>query len=92
MSCRQCPPGTQLREGGLTYLDTSANILLSDTAGFSSVQIGTNTVQLSGARKLQNGSTVNFTATAGGRGKGAFMIYWLGYSASGMLVPGEGVK
>src|ERR1700682_749187 len=35
--------GTHLREGTLTYLDTSANILLSDTAGFSSVSTEANT-------------------------------------------------
>lgn len=85
-------PGTLLREGTLTYLDTSANILLSDGAGFSSVHVGTNTIQVSGTAKLQTGSTVNFTATAGGPGTGAFAISWQGYSASGTLVQGQVVK
>jgi hypothetical protein len=87
-------PGTQLREGTLTYLDTSANILLSDTTGFSKVQIGTNTVKVSGPGTLQDGSTVNFTATAtaGGPGTGAFAVSWPGYSASGTLVQGQVVK
>jgi hypothetical protein len=91
---KQQQVGTQLREGTLTYLDTSANILLSDTVGFSSVQIGTNTVKVSGTGTLQNGATVNFTATAtaGGPGKGAFAISWPGYSASGTLVQGHIVK
>ena len=86
--------GTSLREGTLTYLDTSANILLSDTAGFSLVHIGTNAIQISGTGTLQNGSTVNFTATAtaGGPGTGAFAISWPGYSASGTLVQGQIVK
>lgn len=86
--------GTQLREGTLTYLDTSANILLSDTVGFSSTHIGTNTIQVSGTGTLQNGSTVNFTATAtaGGPGKGAFAISWPGYSASGTLLQGQIIK
>jgi hypothetical protein len=86
--------GTSLREGTLTYLDTSANILLSDTAGFSLVRIGTNTIQISGTGTLQNGSAVNFTATAtaGGPGTGAFAISWPGYSASGTLVQGQIVK
>jgi len=86
--------GTSLREGTLTYLDTSANLLLSDNAGFSSVHVGTNTIQVSGTGKLQNGSTVNFTATAtaGGPGAGAFAISWPGYSASGTLVQGRVFK
>lgn len=86
--------GTHLREGALTYLDTSANILLSDTVGFSSVHISPNTVQVFGTGTLQDGSTVNFTATAtaGGPGTGAFAISWPGYSASGTLVQGEIVK
>ena len=86
--------GTQLREGTLIYLDSSANILLSDTVGFSSVQIGTNTIQVTGTGTLQNGATVNFTATAktGGPGKGAFTISWSGYSASGTLVQGRIIK
>lgn len=86
--------GTQLREGSLTYLDTSANVLLSDTAGFSSVVIGTNNIKVSGTGKLQNGSSVNFTATAtaGGPGTGKFAISWPGYSASGTLVEGHIIK
>jgi hypothetical protein len=86
--------GTSLREGTLTYLDTSANILLSDTDGFSLVRIGTNTIQVAGTGTLQNGSTVNFTATAtaGGPGAGSFAISWPGYSASGTLVQGQVVK
>src|SRR6202043_638615 len=56
--------GTSLREGTLTYLDTSANILLSDTAGFSSVSTEANAVKVSGTGTLQDGSTVNFTAKA----------------------------
>ncbi len=85
--------GTQLREGTLTYLDTSANFLLSDTAGFSSVCTlpGKNQIVVSGTGTLQDGSTVNFkaTATAGGPGTGAFGISWPGYSASGTLVQGQ---
>jgi len=86
--------GTQLREGTLTYLDTSANILLSDTVGFSAVQVGTNTIKVSGTGTLQNGASVNFTATAtqGGPGTGSFAISWPGYSASGTLVQGRIVK
>ena len=86
--------GTSLREGTLTYLDTSANVLLSDTAGFSSVSLGTNTIQVAGTGTLENGSTVNFTATAtaGGPGAGSFAISWPGYSASGTLVQGQVVK
>jgi hypothetical protein len=83
--------GTKLRQGYLNYLDTSANILLSDIAGFSKVQLDSNAVHLSGAGTLQNGSTVNFTATAtvGGPGTGAFTISWPGYSHSGKLVEGK---
>jgi hypothetical protein len=86
--------GTMLREGTLTYLDTSANILLSDTAGFSSVSTGANSVKVSGTGTLQDGSTVNFTAkaTVGGPGTGAFAISWAGYSASGTLVQGQVIK
>lgn len=86
--------GTQLREGTLTYLDTSANILLSDTVGFSTVSSGTNKVKVSGTGTLQNGASVNFTATAtqGGPGTGTFAISWPGYSASGTLVQGRIVK
>jgi len=88
--------GTQLREGTLTYLDTSANILLSDTAGFSSVSTlpGKNQLVVSGTGTLQDGSTVNFkaTVTAGGPGTGAFAISWPGYSASGTLVQGQVIK
>jgi len=86
--------GTVLREGTLTFLDTSASVLLSDTAGFSSVHIGTNTIQVSGTGTLQNGSTVTFkaSATAGGPGTGRFAISWPGYSASGILVQGQIVK
>ena len=86
--------GTQLREGTLTYLDTSANILLSDTVGFSTVNIGTNTLKVSGTGTLQDGSTVNFkaTAAAGGPRTGAFTISWPGYSASGTLVQGQIIK
>jgi hypothetical protein len=86
--------GTHLREGTLTYLDTSANILLSDTAGFSSVSTGANTVKVSGTGTLQDGSTVNFTAkaTVGGPGTGGFAISWPGYSASGTLVEGQVIK
>jgi hypothetical protein len=86
--------GTHLREGTLTYLDTSANILLSDTAGFSSVSTDANSVKVSGTGTLQDGSTVNFTAkaTVGGPGTGAFAISWSGYSASGTLVQGQVIK
>jgi hypothetical protein len=86
--------GTVLREGTLTYLDTSSNILLSDTAGFSSVSTEANAVKVSGTGTLQDGSTVNFTAkaTVGGPGTGAFAISWTGYSASGTLVQGEVIK
>jgi hypothetical protein len=86
--------GTPLREGSLTYLDTSANILLSDNIGFSTVRIGTNMVKVSGTGTLQNGASVNFTATAtaGGPGTGTFAISWPGYSASGTLVQGQIVK
>jgi hypothetical protein len=83
-----------LREGTLSYLDTSAHILLTDTTGFSTVKVGTNTVQVSGVGTLQDGSSVIFTATgtAGGAGTGAFSISWSGYSASGTLVHGLIVK
>ena len=86
--------GTMLREGTLTYLDTSANILLSDTAGFLAVSTGVNSVKVSGTGTLQDGSTVNFTAkaTAGGPGTGAFAISWPGYSASGTLAQGQVIK
>jgi hypothetical protein len=86
--------GTKLREGTLTYLDTSANILLSVTTGFSKVQSLANGIRVLGTGTLQDGSTVNFTATAtaGGPGAGAFAISWSGYSASGTLVQGQVVK
>jgi cold shock CspA family protein len=86
--------GTTLREGTLTYLDTSKNIVLSDTRGFSKVQILTNAIQVSGTGTLQDGSSVNFTATAtaGGPGSGQFAISWAGYSASGTLVQGQVIK
>ena len=83
-----------LREGTLNYLDTSAHVLLSDTTGFSTVKVGTNTVQVTGVGTLQDGSSVIFSATgtAGGAGTGAFSISWPGYSASGTLVQGLIVK
>lgn len=83
-----------LREGTLSYLDTSAHIFLSDTTGFSTVKVGTNTIQVTGTGTLQDGSSVIFTATATGgtAGTGAFAISWPGYSASGTLVQGEIVK
>jgi hypothetical protein len=88
-------PGTKIREGSLTYLDTSANILLS-AAGFSSVSArpAKNQIVVSGTGTLQDGSTVNFTATAtgGGPGTGLFTISWPGYSASGTLVQGKVVE
>lgn len=82
--------GTNLRAGYLNYLDTSANILLSDIAGFSKVQLDANAIHISGTGTLQNGSSVNFTATAtvGGPGTGAFTISWPGYTGSGKLVEG----
>jgi hypothetical protein len=90
----QTVSGTTLREGTLNYLDTSAHIFLSDTTGFSSVKLGKNTVQVTGAGTLQDGSTVNFTATAtgGGAATGAFAISWTGYTASGTLVQGQIIK
>jgi hypothetical protein len=83
-----------IREGTLNYLDTSAHILLTDTTGFSTVKVGTNTVQVSGVGTLQDGSSVIFTATGtgGGAGIGAFTISWPGYSGSGTLVQGLIVK
>ncbi len=83
-----------LREGSLNYLDTSAHILLTNTTGFSTVKVGTNTVQVTGTGTLQDGSSVVFSATgtAGGAGTGAFSISWPGYSASGTLVEGLIVK
>jgi hypothetical protein len=83
-----------IREGTLNYLDTSAQIFLSDTTGFSTVKVGTNSVQVSGVGTLQDGSSVIFSATgtAGGAGTGAFTISWPGYSASGTLVQGLIVK
>jgi hypothetical protein len=83
--------GTKLRQGSLNYLDTSANILLSDIAGFAKVQIDANVIHVSGTGTLQDGSSVSFTATAtvGGPGAGAFTITWPGYSGSGTLVEGQ---
>ncbi|HEY6769843.1 MAG TPA: hypothetical protein VI386_34320 [Candidatus Sulfotelmatobacter sp.] len=82
---------TQLNEGTLTYLDNSAHILLSDTIGFSSKQLGKGFVLLGGTGTLQDGTSVNFTAkaTAGGPGTGTFTISWPGYTASGTLVQGQ---
>jgi hypothetical protein len=86
-------PGTKIREGSLTYLDTSASILLSDTTGFTSVstRLGKNQIVVTGTGILQDGSSVTFTATAtgGGPGAGVFTISWPGYSASGTLVQGQ---
>jgi hypothetical protein len=81
-------------EGTLNYLDNSAHIQLSDVKGFSSVTIGTNSIQMAGTGTLQDGSTAKFTATAtaGGAGTGAFTISWKGYSASGTLVQGQIIK
>jgi hypothetical protein len=83
-----------IREGTLSYLDTSAHILLTDTTGFSIVKVGTNNIQVSGTGVLQDGSSVifNATGTAGGAGTGAFTISWPGYSASGTLVQGLIIK
>jgi hypothetical protein len=83
--------GTKLRQGTLTYLDTSRNILLSDNGGFSKVTTKGNTITLSGTGTLQDGSTVNFTATAttGGPGAGTFSITWPEYLGSGTLVQGQ---
>jgi hypothetical protein len=83
-----------LTEGTLNYLDTSAHIQLSDVAGFTTATVGANSIQITGSGKLQNGSTVKFTATAtaGGAGTGAFTISWTGYSASGTLVQGQVIK
>ena len=90
----QNAPGTKLRQGNLTYLDTSANVLLSNTAGFSKVQYDTTKCNISGTGTLQDGSSVNFSATAttGGPGAGKFAISWPGYSASGTLIQGQVVK
>jgi hypothetical protein len=86
--------GTTLRQGYLNYLDTSANILLSDIIGFTKVSIDSHAIHVSGTGTLQDGSTVNFTATAtgGGPGTGTFAISWPGYSASGTLVQGLVIK
>ncbi len=83
-----------IREGTLNYLDTSAHILLSDTTGFTTVKLGTNTVTVTGTGVLQDGSSVIFTAigTAGAAGTGSFAISWPGYSASGTLVQGLIIK
>jgi hypothetical protein len=83
-----------IREGTLNYLDTSAHIFLSDTNGFTTVKVGSNTVTVTGTGVLQNGSSVIFTAigTAGGSGTGSFSISWPGYSATGTLVEGQIVK
>jgi hypothetical protein len=83
-----------IREGTLNYLDTSAHIFLSDTNGFTTVKVGSNTVTVTGTGVLQNGSSVIFTAigTAGGSGTGSFSISWPGYSATGTLVEWQIVK
>ena len=83
-----------IREGTLSYLDTSAHIFLSDTTGFSTAKVGTNSVQVTGTGTLQDGSSVIFSATgtAGAAGTGSFAISWPGYSASGTLVQGLIVK
>jgi hypothetical protein len=83
-----------IREGTLNYLDTSAHIFLSDTNGFTTVKLETNTVTVTGTGVLQNGSSVIFTAigTAGGADTGSFSISWPGYSATGTLVEGQIVK
>jgi hypothetical protein len=83
-----------IREGTLSYLDTSAHIFLSDTNGFTTVKLGTNTVTVTGTGVLQDGSSVIFTAigTAGAAGTGSFAISWPGYSASGTLVQGQIIK
>ena len=90
----QTDRGTHLREGWLTYLDSSANILLSDTAGFSKVKISGHTIQISGTGTLQDGSSVSFTATAtaGGAGTGTFAVSWPGYSATGTLTRGQVIQ
>jgi hypothetical protein len=81
-------------EGTLNYLDNSAHIQLSDTTGFTSVTVGTNSIKLTGTGVLQSGAAVTFTATAtaGGAGTGTFTIAWPGYSASGTLVQGQIIK
>jgi hypothetical protein len=81
-------------EGTLNYLDNSAHIQLSDTTGFTTVTVGTNSIKLTGTGVLQSGAAVNFTATAtaGGAGTGTFTISWSGYSASGTLVQGQITK
>jgi hypothetical protein len=86
--------GTKLREGHLIYLDNSANILLSDIVGLSKVSIDAGAIIVSGTGTLQDGSTVNFTATAtgGGLGAGKFTISWPGYSGSGTLGEGQITK
>jgi hypothetical protein len=86
--------GTKIRQGYLTYLDTSANILLSDIVGFTTVSIDATRIHVSGTGTLQNGSTVNFTAiaTVGGPGTGMFSVSWPGYSGTGTLVQGIVVK
>ncbi len=83
-----------IREGTLNYLDTSAHIFLSDTTGFTTVKVGTNSVQVTGTGTLQDGSSVIFraTGTAGAAGTGSFAISWPGYSASGTLVQGLIIK
>ena len=87
-------PGSTLREGTLNYEDNSAHILLSAAVGFTTVKTTSNSIQVTGAGTLQDGSTVNFTAaaTAGGPGVGTFTISWPGYSASGALVQGQIIK
>ncbi len=83
-----------IREGTLNYLDNSAHLYLSDTNGFTTVKLGTNTVTVTGTGVLQDGSSVVFTAigTAGAAGTGSFAISWPGYSASGTLVQGQIIK
>jgi hypothetical protein len=83
-----------LTEGTLNYLDNSAHIQLSNTTGFTTVSVGTNSIKMIGVGTLQSGAQVSFTATAtaGSAGTGAFTISWPGYSASGTLVQGQIVK
>ena len=86
--------GTKIRQGYLNYLDTSANIFLSDIVGFTSVSTTKTEILVTGTGILQNGSSVTFKATGitGGPGAGKFSISWPGYSASGSLVQGQIVR
>ena len=86
--------GTKIRQGYLNYLDTSANILLSDIVGFTYVSTTKTQIIVSGTGTLQDGSTVNFTAkgTTGGPGVGQLTISWPGYTGSGILVQGQIIK